>query len=138
MSSRLAGVSRAGSLVALCAAIAVTIPACRNDAPEQRAAAASTRYVPLFSRADDRREARGTIRGDFQWASDAATVEDAASRWRNYLTEHNPPGQEYEDSVHASYVHAAQYELARVYYLLGRRDEGDALLNQLDPVGWRQ
>ena len=138
MRSGVAGVSRAVCQVALCAAITVTIPACRNDAPEQRPAAASARYAPLFSRAADRREARGTMRGDFQWASDAATLEDAASRWRKYLTEHNPPGQEYEDSVHASYVHAAQYELARVYYLLGRRDEGDALLNQLDPVGWRQ
>jgi hypothetical protein len=138
MSSRFAGVWRAGCLMALCAALAVTLPACRNDASEQRAAAVSIGYVPLFSRATDRREARGTIRGDFQWASDAATLEDAASRWRKYLTGHNPPGQEYEDSVHASYVQAAQYELARVYYLLGRRDEGDALLNQLDPVGWRQ
>ena len=40
--------------------------------------------------------------------------------------------------LHATYVNAAQYELLRVYYLLGRRDDGDELLRRLDPPGWER
>jgi len=94
-------------------------------------------YKPVYGSTDVRpSETRGTIRGDFQWAASAPTLPVAASRWEEFLKTHNPPGREFEDAVHASYVAAAQYELIRVYYLQGRRDEGDALLRRVDPVGW--
>jgi hypothetical protein len=94
-------------------------------------------YKPIYGARDSGvREKRGTVRGDFQWAADAPTLGLAASRWEEFLRIHNPPGQEFEDSLHASYVTAAQYELMRVYYLLGRSEDGDALLRRLDPVGW--
>jgi hypothetical protein len=76
------------------------------------------------------------MRGNFQWASDAATLADAAQRWQEFLTKHSPPGAEFEDAMHASYAQAGRYELMRVYYLLGKRAEGDALMKELDPVGW--
>jgi hypothetical protein len=66
----------------------------------------------------------------------ATTLGEAAVRWEDVLRTHNPPGQEFEDSLHASYVKAAQHELLRVYYLVGRRDEADELLRRLDPPGW--
>ena len=97
----------------------------------------ATNYTPLYGvPAGSEREPRGSIRGDFRWALDADTLADAAQRWQEFLTKHNPPGVEFEDGMHASYVHAARYELVRVNYLLGRREEGDALLRELDPVGW--
>ena len=94
-------------------------------------------YAPVYG-ASDRRltDPRGTTRGDFQWAASAPTLTEAGSRWEAFLEEHDPAEREFEDSQHASYVAAAQYELLRVYYLQGRRDDGDALLRQLDPVGW--
>lgn len=98
---------------------------------------AAAAYVPLHgSRTGGERAADGTLRGDFQRALDAGTLPEAASRWRDFLTRHSPPGREYEDSIHASYAQAARYELVRVYYLLGRAEEGDALLREMDPVGW--
>lgn len=94
-------------------------------------------YQPVYgSRNKDKLEKRGTIRGDFQWAADAPRLTEAASRWEQFLKAHDAPDGEYEDSLHASYAAAATYELIRVYYLLGRREEGDALLRRVDPVGW--
>jgi hypothetical protein len=105
-------------------------------APPERNAR-EDKYTPVYgSRDEGVPENRGTIRGDFRWAATAATLAVAASRWEEFLKTHNPPGAEFEDSFHASHVAAAQYELIRVYYLLGRREEGDALLRQVDPVGW--
>ena len=94
-------------------------------------------YRPVYgNRGTGTTDARGSIRGDFQWAAAAPTVADAVPRWEAFLKTHNPPGQEFEDNLHASYVAAAQYELIRAYYLAGRRADGDALLRWVDPVGW--
>ena len=110
-----------------------------SPAPNQQGTAATptAAYVPLYgARPGTAREPRGSIRGDFQWALDAATLSDAAQRWQEFVTRHSAPGAEFEDAMHASYAQAARYELMRVTYLLGRRAEGDALLKELDPVGW--
>ena len=105
--------------------------------PQSNASTRANTYVPLFgTRVGTEREPRGSIRGDFQWALDASTLPDAAQRWQEFLTRHSPPGAEFEDGMHASYATAARYELVRVNYLLGRLAEGDALLKELDPVGW--
>jgi hypothetical protein len=122
----------------------LSIATCSGDSasratPQQPAAAPAQdqSYQPVYgSRNKERPEKRGTIRGDFQWAADSPTLTVAASRWDEFLKAHEAPDGEYEDSMHASYVAAAKYELIRVYYLMGRREEGDALLRRVDPVGW--
>ena len=125
--------------MALCGALLVLATACQEPGRSSTESAGQVKsYVPLYRGADDRRADRGTVRGDFQWAADAPTLEEAALRWRSFLEAHNPPGQEFEDGFSASYVRAAQYELVRVHYLRGRREEGDAILRRLDPVGWEQ
>ena len=126
---------------AVCATLLMVAVACQrpeSKPPPTGSATTAGPYVPLYRAAIDNKESRGTIRGDFRWAAEAMTLEEAALRWQRYLGVHNPPGQEFEDNVQASYVSAAQYELARVYYLLGRREQGDALLRRLDPVGWEK
>lgn len=126
---------------ALFGVVFLVVPACQPAGPGRPSATDGTgadRYVPVYSAPAGARESRGTVRGDFQWAADAATLEEAVLRWQRYLETHNPPGREFEDGFHASYVNAAQYELLRVYYLLGRREDGDALLRRLDPVGWER
>ena len=117
--------------------------ACRTDQAPARSPSEATGeakpYEPLYrARSGGPQESRGTIRGDFQWATAAPTLTDAVGRWQQFLEVHNPPGQEFEDGLHATYVNAAQYELLRVYYLLGRRDDGDELLRRLDPPGWER
>jgi hypothetical protein len=65
----------------------------------------------------------------------------AAVRWQEFLKTHRPAheahssDQEYEDAFQANHTAAAQYELMRVYYLLGRVEDGDRLLRELDPLG---
>lgn len=119
-----------------CAAGLLLAVACGGGTPPAPDASGSE-YTPLYGARDPGGpEARGTIRGDFQWAAGAPTLGEAATRWEAFLQAHDPPGGEFEDGLHASYVAAARYELMRVYYLQGRRDAGDALLRRLDPVGW--
>ncbi len=99
-------------------------------------------YTPVFAR----REAvaaqgkRGTLRDDFQRAADASTLEEAATRWEEFLRTHSPSGEsgaaneEYEDAFEANHVNSARYELMRIYYLLGRQEDGDRILRELDPL----
>ena len=105
-------------------------------------------YTPVYAtqRAPAAQEERGTLKGDFLWAAHATTLEMAAMRWEAFLTTHQPardaqsPEQEYEDAFQAQHLAAAQYELMRVYYLLGRVEDGDRLLRALDPLDllhWR-
>jgi len=122
--------------VALCPACRAQ-PAPSAGAEQGGAGPPAAAYVPLYgSRTGAARDAGGSLRGDFQRALDAGTLPEAASRWREFLTRHSPPGREFEDNMHASYAQAARYELMRIYYLLGKTEEGDALLRELDPVGW--
>ena len=94
-------------------------------------------YVPLLaSRPDGSIQApRGTLKGDFEWASDAISVEEAAFRWEQFLKAYEPPHGEYGDGFHKLHVDAAKLELMRVYYLLGRMQDGDRILKELDPLG---
>jgi hypothetical protein len=99
-------------------------------------------YTPVYAtpRAPAAHEARGTLKGDFLWAAHATTLEMAAVRWEAFLSTHQPardtqsPEQAYEDAFQAHHLAAAQYELMRVYYLLGRVEDGDRLLRVLDPL----
>jgi hypothetical protein len=95
----------------------------------------AARYTPLFASAIDaaKRSPAGTIGADFAHAGSAPTLDEAARRWEAFLRDH-PPGGESEDAVQKRYIDAAVYELVRVSYLLGRRHEGDELLQAADPL----
>jgi hypothetical protein len=95
-----------------------------------------TNYVPVLStRADPAtRAARGTLKGDFEWAADSVSLNEAVSRWENFLKAHEPRDGEYGDGFHKLHVDAAKFELMRVYYLLGRTVDGDRLLKRIDPL----
>jgi hypothetical protein len=79
-------------------------------------------------------QARGTLKGDFDWAAGASTLDDAAARWAEFLRAHEPPNGEFEDSFQQNHVRAAQYELMRVQYLRGNAAEGDKLLTKVEDV----
>jgi len=104
---------------------------CRaQPAPERPAA-----YRPFYpAPAATTTDARGTLKGDYDWARSSTTRDEALTRWRAFLQKHLPPNGEYEDGFQRNYVRAAQYELMRLEYLLGHDKEGDALLQQLEDV----
>jgi len=62
------------------------------------------------------------------------TLQVAAERWSDFLARHDPPDGEFEDGYHQHHVEAARYELLRVYYLLGRVEDGDRLMKKITPL----
>jgi hypothetical protein len=104
---------------------------------KRTSALAGKAYTPLYATgiASTRPEARGTIGQDFARAASAKTLGEAVLGWEKFLRERTPADGEFEDSTQKRYLDAAQYELMRVYYLLGRQQEGDELLRKLDPLG---
>jgi hypothetical protein len=128
----------------LCVGAGPTSLLTANDAVAQPVTMPSRErpYTPVYAkqRAPATQEERGTLKGDFLWAANATTLEMAAVRWEAFLTTYKPtrdaqaPEQEYEDAFQANHIAAAQYELMRVYYLLGRVEDGDRLLRELDPL----
>lgn len=118
--------------LAACFVLAVLSNACARDASTR---VAGQPYVPLFREAVEsaRTQQAGSIAGDFGQAGSAATLGDAEVRWEAFLRKY-PPSAEREDAFQGRYVEAARLELARVYFLLGRREEGDQLLRDVDPL----
>lgn len=104
------------------------------------APASNSPYVPLFATDTGNVESlpQGTLQGDFQMASRASTLDEAASRWRAFLQRYARADGEFEDAFHANHVQAAKYELARINYLLGNVEEGDRLMKELDPINSRR
>lgn len=98
--------------------------------------AAEWSYRPLLASGSDssNRSPRGTLKGDFEWAADSASLEQAVYRWEQFLKDHEPLGGEYEDGFQKLHIDAAKLELMRVYYLLGQIDAGDRILKQIDPL----
>jgi hypothetical protein len=96
---------------------------------------ATARYAPALARAASVPARPGTLQGDFEWAAASAGLPEAATRWERFLRDHEPRDGEYEDAYQKYRVDAAKLELMRVYYLLGRPDDGDRLLRGLDPLG---
>jgi hypothetical protein len=131
-------------LCGLCVGAGLTARLTANDAVAQPVTMPSRErpYTPVYAkqRTPAAQEERGTLKGDFLWAAHATTLEMAAVRWEAFLTTHPPardaqsPSQEYEDAFQANHIAVAQYELMRVYYLLGRVEDGDRLLRELDPL----
>src|SRR5262245_1754324 len=103
--------------------------ACRAE-PMRSTDEAYQPFYPLAGTLD----ARGSLKGDYQWAASSPSRREALVRWREFLTKYRPPNDEYEDAFQRNYVRAAQYELMRVEYLLGDVRAGDALLHDLEDV----
>jgi len=116
--------------LALCAAVVAT--ACDR---RRSTGAAGAGYRPFYSMpAGATPQARGTLKGDFDRAMSAPTVDEAATRWTEFLRAHEPADGEYEDGFQRDHVRVAQYELMRIEYLRGRVEEGDKLLRKLEDV----
>jgi hypothetical protein len=64
----------------------------------------------------------------------APTLAEAVRRWQAFLAVHAPVDDELEDNFQRLHVEAARFELMRAYYLLGQADQGDAVLQRLDPL----
>ena len=92
-------------------------------------------YKPIFATGPaDPSAARGTLKGDYDWARSASELHEAEARWEQFRNSHEPRAADYQDSFEKRHVEAAKYELMRAYYLLGQREKGDELLRQLDPL----
>jgi hypothetical protein len=74
------------------------------------------------------------LKGDYDNAAAAKGLSEAAARWEQFLKQHKPANNEYEDAFQKRLLDSATYELVRVYYLLGDRSKGDQLLKDLDPL----
>jgi hypothetical protein len=116
------------AVLALCAGLLLS--GCSRDS-----AASDGAYTPLLAPKPAGAEAaRGTLKGDFDWAASAANVREAANRWEKFLQGHKPANGEYNDAFQKRHVDAASYELMRVSYLLGEREKADKILKELDPL----
>jgi hypothetical protein len=91
-------------------------------------------YVPVLATPSAQPTQSGSLRGDFDAAARSTSLEEAVARWQDFLRTHSPADGEYEDEFQKTLVDAAKFELVRAYYLLGRREEGDAILNEMNPL----
>jgi hypothetical protein len=97
-------------------------------------------YAPVFGKAIEGAQpaqAPGSLKHDFQRAASAPSLNEARSRWEQFLRAHVPKNNEYQDGFEKLHVDAARYELVRTYYLLGLTADGDKLLRELDPLDLR-
>jgi hypothetical protein len=94
------------------------------------------KYVPVY--ASKIKSAtpleRGTLQGDFSWAAASTTLRAALARWRHFVRVYAAPDYELGDGYEARLVTIGQYELMRVFYLLGNATEGDKLFKKIDPL----
>lgn len=127
---------RCASILVIVVALAAGCGAmgCRDQSPSVE----TTAYQPFYSVPAAPSDARGTLKGDYQWAAGSKTVKESADRWREFLKTHQPPDGEYQDAFQRNFVRSAQYELMRAEYLLGHAREGDTLLRNLEDVRGRQ
>ena len=77
---------------------------------------------------------RGTIQGDYYWAARAKTLAEAEQRWKQYIQDHGPYKGGWDDAPHLNHFLSARQELMRIYYMLGKTEEADAILRDFDPV----
>jgi hypothetical protein len=70
----------------------------------------------------------GGLPQDFFVAANSTTLGEARTRWEEFLKNHGPGEAGFEDSFHRNHFRIGELELMRVYYLLGEKDLGDALI----------
>ena len=90
----------------------------------------STVYAHQFKPTE--KPARGTLQGDFVWATGSPSLRTAGVRWKNFLVVYGE--REFDSAIQARLVTIAKYELMRVYYLLGNSQAADKILKELDPL----
>jgi hypothetical protein len=120
----------AGAILCVLATLIICITDVSAAAQKRR------RYVPAYAKTVkiQERTVRGTLKGDFLWAAASQTAHVASLRWKEFLRKYNSPEREVGDGYEAQLIAVAQYELMRVYYLLGDAKAGDQLLLKLDPL----
>ncbi|MCP5119879.1 MAG: hypothetical protein GY953_54465 [bacterium] len=91
-------------------------------------------YVPVLATPSANEAQVGTLRGDFDAAARSSSLQEAASRWQEFIRAHRPADGEYEDEFQKNLVDAAHFELMRAYYLLGQAEKGDAVLKEMNPL----
>lgn len=93
------------------------------------ATTSSGSYQPIYpARTDWKDFAPGTINYDYNYAACSPTVAVAAERWKRYIEDHAI----IQDGFSKHYLIAAKMELARVYFMQGKRSAGDAILKEFD------
>src|SRR3569832_212234 len=60
---------------------------------------------------------RGSLQGDFIWATNSPDLRTAAIRWKSFLQKYSEV--ELEDATQVHLIKTAKYELMRIYYLQG-------------------
>jgi hypothetical protein len=110
--------------------LTVLSPTGTDAAPRHR------KYVPVYAPrvTPSEKYSLKTLKGDFVWATRSSSIQVAADRWKSFLDNYAGPDREYEDGFDTMRVKVAKYELVRIYYLLGKVKDGDAIFRQLDPL----
>ena len=96
--------------------------------------AASSAYEPLFP-LDPAMSAnpRGTVLGDYAHAQRSEDSDVAITRWEQFLDDYayrDPVA--IDDLTQLNFVRLAHYELLRLYYILDKTDQADALLRKTE------
>src|SRR5262245_13870889 len=91
-------------------------------------------YVPFYGEEDMSLGKPGSERGDYAAATRSETLIEAQRRWEYYLATYFPEGKTPKGQFEVIPSEMARHELMRVYYLLGKMKEGDAIFRKIDPV----
>lgn len=88
-------------------------------------------YKPIFSNLSIAKwpAERGTFKGDFVNALKSNSLQDAKSNWASFLEKYG--NKDLGDAFEGNHLRLANFELMRVYYLLGDANKGDELIQKL-------
>ena len=95
------------------------------------AESAADKYQPAFS--IEGLSASGGLMDAYARAANSPTSAAAISGWQGFLQAFDI-GDGAEDLTALTLIRQARYELMRLYYLVRRRAEGDALLKTIDEM----
>ena len=110
----------------------VGLAACGPDgAPDELARPYRSMWAELYPTTLQADTPGETLQGAFRLAAAARTVDEARSRWSNFLSEWDPRSGEFEDAMHANLVTWARLERRRVEVFLADPSELAAVDQQL-------
>lgn len=97
----------------------VSMAACdTGPAPDGPALPYRSMWAELYPATLHAETPSDTLQGAFRFAATAQTVDEARSRWSDFLSEWDPPNGEFEDAMHANLVTWARLERQRVDVLV--------------------